>query len=264
MKITIDRSVLEQALDALERPRNTQSWYQRSCDDAQAAKALREALAQPAAQPTNCRHCGGPETVLCGGQCKPAAQPTIDLSRLDPFVGGLGKAILQELKESLAAQPAAQQEHDPFLPTGARIARGMRALAAAQQTEPQKTTPSYIDGYNAGMADAKRMAQQEPAGEPVAARVVRRILPEEDETPAESTYDVQWIGVDPFKFAGDLFTRPAVPLTDEREAFVLWLSTTYPRTFTVEDAEHKWKHEHVAALAWKKRATIAHKIGGAE
>lgn len=48
--ITIDRKVLEQALDALDRPRNAQSWYQRACDDAQAAKALREALAQPAAQ----------------------------------------------------------------------------------------------------------------------------------------------------------------------------------------------------------------------
>ena len=30
--------------------------------------------AQPAPVPTNCRHCGGPDNVLCGGQCK-AAQP---------------------------------------------------------------------------------------------------------------------------------------------------------------------------------------------
>jgi hypothetical protein len=37
------------------------------------------------------------------------AQPTIDLSRLEPFVSGIGKAILQELKEDLAAQPAAQR-----------------------------------------------------------------------------------------------------------------------------------------------------------
>lgn len=47
MKIEIEHSVMQQALDALERPRNAQSWYQRSCDDAQAAKALREALAAP-------------------------------------------------------------------------------------------------------------------------------------------------------------------------------------------------------------------------
>ena len=25
--------------------------------------------------PTNCRHCGGPDNVLCAGQCKVAAQP---------------------------------------------------------------------------------------------------------------------------------------------------------------------------------------------
>jgi hypothetical protein len=86
---------------------------------------------------------------------------TIELDRLDPFVSGLGKAILQELKEELAAQ-------------------------------------------------------QEPAGEPVAARVVRRIIPAGHGTPEKSTYDVQWIGVDPYKFAGDLFTRPAVPLSDEK------------------------------------------------
>jgi hypothetical protein len=45
-------------------------------------------------------------------EAQPAAQPTIDLSRLEPFVSGLGKAILREMKEDLAAQPAAQQE--PF------------------------------------------------------------------------------------------------------------------------------------------------------
>lgn len=39
------RSVMQQALEALERPRSQSCWYQRSCDDAQAAKALREALA---------------------------------------------------------------------------------------------------------------------------------------------------------------------------------------------------------------------------
>jgi hypothetical protein len=43
-----------------------------------------------------------------------------------------------------------------------------RIAAMKAQQAPQKTTPSYIDGYNAGMADANRMAQQEPAGEPVA------------------------------------------------------------------------------------------------
>jgi len=89
MKITIDRNVLEQALDALQH--GITEMNHRGCAIEcmplhHAAKALREALVQP------------------------AAQPTIDLSRLEPFVSGIGKAILQELKESLAAQPAAQQE----------------------------------------------------------------------------------------------------------------------------------------------------------
>jgi hypothetical protein len=79
--ITIERKVLEQALDALEscRIRSVSEWEVREVTPRHvttALEALREALAQPAAQPTNCRHCGGPETVLCGGQCKPAAQPT--------------------------------------------------------------------------------------------------------------------------------------------------------------------------------------------
>ena len=29
---------------------------------------------RPTPVPTNCRHCGGPDNVLCGGQCKVAAQ----------------------------------------------------------------------------------------------------------------------------------------------------------------------------------------------
>ena len=36
--------------------------------------AMKKSAAQPAPVPTNCRHCGGPDNVLCGGQCK-AAQP---------------------------------------------------------------------------------------------------------------------------------------------------------------------------------------------
>ena len=39
------------------------------------------------------------------------------------------------------------------------------AAAMAQQELPQKERPDFMAGYDAGMADAKRMAQQ---GEPVA------------------------------------------------------------------------------------------------
>jgi len=41
---TPKESALLQALEALERPRSPQSWYSRACTDADAAKALREAI----------------------------------------------------------------------------------------------------------------------------------------------------------------------------------------------------------------------------
>jgi hypothetical protein len=72
---------------------------------------------QPAAQQSGCTAGTDEECTQrgCATKCpqlQPEAQPTIDLnlSHLDPFVSGLGKAILREMKESLAAQPAAQQE----------------------------------------------------------------------------------------------------------------------------------------------------------
>jgi hypothetical protein len=49
-----------------------------------------------------------------------------------------------------------------------------RIAAMKAQQAPQKTTPSYIDGYNAGMADAKRMAQQEPARKPLFAEMIAK------------------------------------------------------------------------------------------
>jgi hypothetical protein len=76
MKITIDRKVLEQARYLIER--TTDMGYTIEFEDS--IGALSKALAQP------------------------AAQPTIDLSRLEPFVSGLGKAILREMKEELAAK----------------------------------------------------------------------------------------------------------------------------------------------------------------
>lgn len=43
----------------------------------EAEELLESALEQQPAAPTNCRHCGGPDNVLCGGQCKqqPADEP---------------------------------------------------------------------------------------------------------------------------------------------------------------------------------------------
>lgn len=43
----------------------------------------------------------------------------------------------------------------------------------------------------------------------------------------------------------------------EREAFVKWLSGTYPDIYPVEDAERRWSQEHISALAWEARAALA-------
>jgi hypothetical protein len=50
---------------------------------------------------------------------------------------------------------------------------------------------------------------------------------------------------------------PAGQAVGEREAFVKWLSTTYPRTYDEKEAERLWHFEHVSALAWKERAALA-------
>jgi hypothetical protein len=241
MKITIERKVLEQALDALEDSR-----YGAPCNRAEvrdAITALREALAQPTALPTNCRHCGGPETVLCGGQCQPAAQPTIDLSRLEPFVGGLGKAILQELKEDLAAQPA------------------------AQPTEPAKDIGVEQDERVFARIAAMK-AQQESAGEPVRYEY-RWTNPAGDPNPDSISMD--WCEVEPrwngtvqekcaellaHRYAGkpcyevrSLYTRPAVPLTVEKIRQLL------------DDVDEGQEGAEMI-IAFARAIEAAHKIGG--
>jgi hypothetical protein len=164
---------------------------------------------------------------------------------------------------------------------------------AAQPTEPAKWMASftkfkdvydsyvkYNSSYYSSLSDALDIfvgecssfaattsTQQEPAGEPVAARVVRRILPEEDERPEESTYDVQWIGVDPYKFAGDLFTRPAVPLTEREIELIDGMIEAQLhhaaqcdaiQNRTMADKQKGWDMERVELL----RKFKAHKIGG--
>lgn len=41
------------------------------------------------------------------------------------------------------------------------------------------------------------------------------------------------------------------PISDQ-DAFVSWLSTNYPRSFSAEDALRMWLYNHVAALAWRQ------------
>jgi hypothetical protein len=68
--------------------------------------------------------------------------------------------------------------------------------------------------------------------------------------------------------AGALMVDPDEPLyaarkaqppsaSGEREAFVKWLSGTYPDIYPVEDAERRWSQEHISALAWEARAALA-------
>lgn len=40
-------------------------------------------------------------------------------------------------------------------------------------------------------------------------------------------------------------------LPDEREAFIHWMTTTYPDVYTQDKAEHYWAQEHVSRLAWQ-------------
>lgn len=45
---------------------------------------------------------------------------------------------------------------------------------------------------------------------------------------------------------------PATVPASDQEAFVTWLSTTYPRAFNAEEATQMWLFNHVAALAWRQ------------
>jgi hypothetical protein len=44
------------------------------------------------------------------------------------------------------------------------------------------------------------------------------------------------------------------PSPDERAAFVGWITSTYPRVYSEEEAERYWRFDHISALAWQARA----------
>jgi hypothetical protein len=265
MKITIDRKVLEQALDALEKalPITREQLY--------AIISLREALAQPVAQPEK------RETWLAirEGHLNAAsdsyftARPQLDSAvNRRIFYAGHSSGYGDE-----APQPAAQQEHDPFLPTGARIARGMRALAAAQPTEPagepvawdvyvaehqrgylidSLDDPQYLDdATNHGAVVTplytRPAVQQEPAGEPVAHFGSAYVN-------ENGVHITTVLGPVAIPQDAALYTRPAVPLSDDRiDRAIAELGLNY-----LADAANN------RAVLRELCRKAAHKIGGAE
>ena len=62
--------------------------------------AIEHQSAAPQPQPPNCRHCGGPENVLCAGQCRPskrrkAMNITIDRAVLEQALEALNHGITE-------------------------------------------------------------------------------------------------------------------------------------------------------------------------
>ncbi|UAN04415.1 hypothetical protein [Achromobacter mucicolens] len=49
---------------------------------------------------------------------------------------------------------------------------------------------------------------------------------------------------------------------DERQAFVTWLTGSYPHAYSEPEAVRLWHHGHVSALAWQKRARISAPAAG--
>jgi hypothetical protein len=123
------------------------------------------------------------------------------------------EADIAAIKE--LAHPAAQQEHDPFLPTGARIARGMRALAAAQPTEPAAQPVAY-------MTEDGRVAMRGALDDCMPNSIKK-------------------------SFSIPLYTRPAVPLSDEQ---IKQVFDNLPSA-----------HEKAWFIRYARAIEAAHKIG---
>jgi hypothetical protein len=232
MKITIDKAVLEHVRAWIaERPED------RTESAGKIVAMLTRALAQPAAQPTNCRHCGGPETVLCGGQCKPAAQPKKRETWLAIREGHLNAAS------------------DSY-------------FTARPQLDSAVNRRIFYAGHSSGYGDEapQPAAQQtERAGEPVAWAVYwgvgsmrRHSVHFEIETAKQASSEIK---SNPSEIR-PLYTRPAVPLSDEQIKALL-VDKGYRST-----DDHRMKNH--AEWEWSRRIGIAraieaaHKIGGAE
>tara|TARA_R110000868_G_scaffold325586_1_gene586382 strand:+ start:2445 stop:3014 length:570 start_codon:yes stop_codon:yes gene_type:complete len=80
--------------------------------DAMIARALAREREQPAQQPTNCRHCGGADNVLCAGQCKvqPAQQEPVADSYVQTVPDKCDRIVWRGSYYHLPLKQPAQQE----------------------------------------------------------------------------------------------------------------------------------------------------------
>jgi hypothetical protein len=180
------------------------------------------AAPQPAAQPTDCRHCGGLDTVLCGGQCKPTAQQELD--RMAQYVSTITQSEIDE----------------------ADSARGIPTTAAQPTYGSPDLERLILDRLG---QKAQPAAQQDPAGEPVGVVVATRW----NADGVTTRYEAAFRPSAAIKAGDLLYTRPAVPLTDEF-LLSLWSGSDSPRPVLGKNK----------VLAFARAIEAAHKIGGAE
>ena len=131
-QVLIDRATLEQLVGALEAVLDDHEDLA-SCE---ARHELRTALAQHREQQPVCHGCGIPAGDVHMSTCKSGKWPS--------RVSNGDTAALAQQDDSLQA----------------KYLKSELAHILAQQELPQKERPDFMAGYDAGMADAKRMAQQ--------------------------------------------------------------------------------------------------------
>jgi hypothetical protein len=98
--------------------------------------------------------------------------------------------------------------------------------------------PAHLDGIQA-VRYVPAPVQQDPVAE-----VVHRVIPAGHGTPQETTFDVKWIGVDPFRWTGKLYTSPQPAQQQDfsdayqgaREDLAIWKK----RALAAEDLNRKF------------------------
>jgi hypothetical protein len=224
MKITIERKVLEQVLDWFE-------WFHSGPEltpvlsSTQVMNGLREALAQPAAQPTE------PAQQVA----QPVLVQSVNSAAKDAIMGAAYDFRDAHISGSMNLKRSAHAE----------LENAVDAALAAAQTAPQPAAQ-----------------QTEPAGEPVA------FVQSLDKASPRCVTDLKYCTIaehnngDHLKYI-PLYTRPAVPLSDERMCEAM-------RKAADDLLDHIYEFSTISEgvnprlLAVGRSIEAAHKIGGAE